>query len=69
MNPTAFAYQKYNIVPGQVYIPATGSKGKLIVVDVETRKEQDDVLVFDEFQKKSYYIDAFKLAMVRYKLA
>lgn len=61
-------YQKYGIVVGQVYVPADGSKNRLIVRDVETFDVCGDVVVFDENQNKERRIDAFKLAMVRYTL-
>ena len=62
------AYKRYGIEPKQVYVPADGSKNRLTVVDVETHADADDVVVFDEAQGTERRIDAFKLAMVRYKL-
>ncbi len=62
------AYQQYGIARGQVYVPADGSKNRLVVRDVTTLAEVDDVIVFDEGQGIERTIDAFKLAMVRYAL-
>lgn len=64
--PTAAA--RYGIREGQVYIPADGSKNRLVVRDVTTYAAVDDVVVFDEAQGAERRIDAFKLAMVRYCL-
>ena len=63
-----YAYQRYGIEVGQKYVPADGSKGELIVTDVETYKDCDDVIVWDVVQNILRRIDAFKLAMVRYQL-
>jgi hypothetical protein len=62
------AYRHYGIEPGQVYARADGAPGRLIVRDVATCAEVDDVVVYDEAQDKEYRIDAFKLARVRYYL-
>lgn len=60
---------KYGIKVGQIYTPADGRNGKLIVKDVDTFSKCADVVVYDTIAKKERRIDAFKLAMVRYKLA
>lgn len=62
------AVQRYGISVGQVYVPADGSQNRLIVKDVETYADRDDVVVFDEGQNVERRIDAYKLAMVRYGL-
>lgn len=62
------AHQRYGIRPGQVYVPADGSTGRLVVRDVETYATQDDVVVFSERLGRETRIDAFKLANVRYCL-
>lgn len=62
------AYERYGITVGQVYVPADGSKNRLIVRDIETYAGCDDVVVFDEMQGLERRIDAFKLSMVRYCL-
>lgn len=62
------AYQRYGIAVGQIYVPADGSQSQLIVRDVETYADCDDVVVFDERQGIELRIDAFKLAKVRYCL-
>lgn len=62
------AYRRYGIEVGQVYVPADGSKNRLIVRDVVTFADCDDIVVFDEDQGVERRIDAFKLAMVRYSL-
>ena len=59
---------KYGIENGQRYVPADGSSGCLIVVDAEIHASCDDVVVYDMISGKDYRMDAFKLAMVRYKL-
>jgi len=61
-------YERYNIAPGQVYVPADGSRNRLIVRDVLTYADAGDVVVYDEKQNCERRIDAFKLAMVRYVL-
>ena len=61
-------YLRYGIEPGQVYVRADGTAGRLIVLDVETYADCDDVVVFDEVQGVERRIDAFKLAKVRYCL-
>jgi hypothetical protein len=63
-----FDYQRYGIALDQVYVPADGSKNRLIVKDVEEYAEVGDVIVFDEAQGELRRIDAFKLAKVRYQL-
>ena len=62
------AYQTYGIMVGQVYEPADGSYNRLTVVDVETHRDCDDVIVYDEGAQAERRIDCFKLAMVRYRL-
>ena len=63
------AYERYGIQVGQVYAAADGiSKSRLTVVDVDTYRGCDDVVVRDELSGVERRIDAFKLAMVRYKL-
>lgn len=62
---------KYGIEVGQIYVAADGSKSGHIVVDTTTHEDIYEVVTtpFDRFSKKSpEKIDAFKLAMVRYKL-
>lgn len=63
------AIERYGIVLGQVYVPADGSKGRLIVRDIHSYADVDDVVVYDELQGKERRIDAFKLSTVRYRLA
>lgn len=60
--------EKYNIKPGQCYIPVDNSNQLLIVLDTETYSIEDDVVVFDTKHQTVRRIDCFKLAMVRYKL-
>lgn len=62
------AYERYGIEPGQVYARADGAPGRVIVRDVSTFAEVDDVVVYDEDQGEERRIDAFKLAKVRYYL-
>lgn len=62
------AYQRYGIEPGQVYARADGAPGRVIVRDVTTYAEVDDVVVYDEVADEERRIDAFKLAKVRYYL-
>lgn len=61
-------YQRYGIAVGQIYEPASGARGRIVVRDVETYADCGDVVVFDEAQGIERRIDAFKLAMVRYCL-
>lgn len=61
--------ERYGISAGQVYVPADGSKGCLIVRNVHLYADVGDVVVYDELQDKHYRIDAFKLAKVRYQLS
>lgn len=63
------AYERYGIEVGQVYVPADGSHNCLVVRDVETYADCDDVVVFDERRQEERRIDAYKLARVRYYLA
>lgn len=63
------AYERYGIEVGQVYVPADGSHSRLIVRDVLTHADRDDVVVFDEHLQEERHIDAYKLARVRYYLA
>lgn len=56
----------YGIAPGQLYAPADGSEGVVIVLDVDTYAECSDVLVYDTLLKELRRIDAFKLAKCRY---
>lgn len=63
------AYERYGIEVGQVYVPADGSHNRLIVRDVLTHADQDDVVVFDERLQEEQRIDAYKLARARYYLA
>jgi hypothetical protein len=60
---------RYNIEIGQRYVPADGSGGSLIVVDVAKYADCDDIVVYDTIKKSERRIDAFKLAMVRYTLS
>ncbi len=60
--------ERYGIEVGQVYVPADGSVNRLVVRDVSTFADCDDVVVFDEQQGLERRIDAFKLARVRYSL-
>jgi hypothetical protein len=62
------AYQKYGIEVGQVYVLASGANGSLVVVDVESEATRDEVLVRDTETGEHWFIDAFKLARVRYSL-
>lgn len=63
------AYERYGIRVGQVYRAADGiSLSRLTVVDVDTYRGCDDVVVLDELSGVERRIDAFKLAMVRYQL-
>ncbi len=62
------AAERYGIEVGQVYVPADGSVNRLIVRDVTSFADCDDVIVFDEQQGIERRIDAFKLARVRYSL-
>jgi hypothetical protein len=57
---------KYGIEIGQVYVPADGSSGQLKVIEYQS--STDEVLVLDSLEKGHRYIDAFKLAKVRYML-
>lgn len=61
-------YQKYGIQVGQVYVPASGANGSLVVVDVESEASRGEVLVRDRETGEHWFIDAFKLARVRYSL-
>jgi len=61
-------YEKYGIAVGQKYGRADGSKGFVSVLDVETYADCDDVVIFDPTENRTYRIDCFKLAMVRYFL-
>lgn len=61
-------YARYGIREGQTYTAADGSNSKLTVVDVTTYADCDDVVVYDSIKKAERRIDAFKLAMVRYRL-
>jgi len=63
------AYERYGIEVGQVYVPADGSHNCLVVRDVHTYADRDDVVVFDEHRQEERRIDAYKLARVRYYLA
>lgn len=56
---------RYGIEIGQVYVPADGSQGELKVVDYV--ESTDEALVRGRLDG-SFYIDAFKLAKVRYML-
>lgn len=59
----------YGIEVGQIYIRADGIEGyELLVVDTETYKHVEDVVVYDNYLKTERLIDSFKLARVRYKL-
>lgn len=62
------AYEKYGIVVGQKYVPADGSTNTLVVTDVATYADCDDVVVYDAHNQENCRIDCFKLAMVRYCL-
>lgn len=62
------AAERYGIRVGQVYVPADGSKGRLRVEDTTTHAHCDDVEVWDSVQNQVYRIDAFKLAVSRYRL-
>ncbi len=59
-----YAYEKYKIKEGQVWLAADGSNHSVTVVDTDTYKNCGDVVVQDN--SKTYRIDCFKLAMVRY---
>ena len=61
-------FEKYGIAVGQVYVPANGSSGTVTVTDVETYADCGDVVVFYATENRSFRIDCFKLAMVRYCL-
>ena len=61
-------YQRYGIEQGQVYARADGAPGRVIVRDVKTFAEVDDIVIYDEVQDEERRIDAFKLAKVRYFL-
>ena len=63
-----FAYQRYGIAVNQRYTPADGSSGTLLVLDVETHAHCDDIVVRNTTTDQEYRIDAFKLAMCRYRL-
>lgn len=64
-----YEYERYGIRVGQVYSAADGiSLSRLTVVDVDTHRVCADVVVRDELSGVECRIDAFKLAMVRYKL-
>lgn len=61
------AIERYGIEVGQVYVAADGSGHCLLVRDVQTFANCDDVVVFDEQEGIERRIDAFKLAKVRYQ--
>lgn len=61
-------HKRYGIEPGQVYARADGAPGRVIVRDVTTFAEVDDVVIYDEAQDEERRIDAYKLAKVRYYL-
>lgn len=61
-------YERYGIAVGQVYAQADDSGSTVTVIDVETYADCDDVVVFYAPEDRSYRIDCFKLAMVRYYL-
>ncbi len=60
--------ERYGIEVGQVYVPADGSANRLVVRDVTSFADCDDIVVFDQRQGIERRIDAFKLARVRYSL-
>lgn len=57
---------KYGIELDQVYVPADGSKGELVVTGY--MRTTDEVRVWDRVARCDRWIDAFKLAKVRYML-
>lgn len=61
-------FERYGIAVEQVYAQADGSRGRVTVTDVETYADCDDVVVFYAPENRSFRIDCFKLAMVRYYL-
>lgn len=62
-------FVRYNIEVGQRYVPADGGEGSLIVTNVTKHEDCDDIVVYDTTEKVERRIDAFQLAMVRYKLS
>jgi hypothetical protein len=57
---------KYGLELDQVYVPADGSRGELVVTGYVY--STDEVIVWDRVQRCARKIDAFKLAKVRYML-
>ena len=58
---------RYGIKVNQRYAAADGRNGpKVLVLDVHTHEDCDDVVVRYENEKREWRIDCFKLAMVRY---
>jgi len=62
------AHRIYGIEPGQVYALLDGSPGRVIVRDVTTLAEIDDIVVFDEQMSEERRIGAYTLARGRYYL-
>lgn len=64
---------KYNILVGQVYVAADGSKCGHLVTDITTFAYCDDIVTNpftpEGFKGNGNRIDSFKLAMVRHTLA
>jgi len=63
---------RHNIRSGQMYVRADGSSSMLLVIDTATHYECEDVIAVEinveSVQSGIHRIDAFKLAMCRYKL-
>jgi hypothetical protein len=59
---------RYSIEPGQVYARMDGGPGRVVVRDVSTFAEADDVVIYDELNDEERRVSAFNLAKTRYYL-
>lgn len=63
-----YDYEKYGIKVGQIYRAADGSKICLVVINVDTHRDSNDVIVKQIGTNIISRIDCFKLTQVRYYL-
>lgn len=56
-----YAFEKYGIQVGQIWNPADGSKWSVEVIDVDTYKDVDDVVIRYLHDDTTWRIDCFKL--------
>lgn len=61
MNNTP-GYIKYNILPDQYYMPPGGKEPPVKVLDVESSKNDDKIIVHDPLIDRFKVVDAFLLA-------